>query len=184
MAEKKPDLVVEKADDLNKNPDPITGEHGSHPVGTGIGAATAGTVGAVVGGVLGGPVGGVVGAAIGGVVGTAIGGVAGGLVGKEVAEQINPTVEDVYWRDNFTHSSYIPPGSNYELYQPAYQYGWESRGRYTEDYKFDDVEADLSKDWESLPANSTLGWDRARPAVRDAWNRIDNNRTKNLIQPE
>ena len=37
------------------NRDPISGEPGAHPVGTGIGAAGAGTIGTVVGGVIGGP---------------------------------------------------------------------------------------------------------------------------------
>ena len=56
------------------NRDPISGEAGAHPVGTGIGAAGAGTIGAVVGSV--------------------IGSVAGGLAGKGAAEKADPTVED------------------------------------------------------------------------------------------
>lgn len=186
MREKKKLVVdetnVNRTDDLNRtddprNPDPITGEPGSHPVGTGIGAATAGTVGAIIGGVVGGPIGGMVGTAVGGVVGAAAGGVAGGLAGKEAAEQVNPTIEDAYWRENYASCPYVAKDSNYDLYQPAYRYGWESRGRYA-DNKFEEIEPTLANDWRNHPVNSTLDWDRARPAVRDAWNRIENNRVK------
>src|SRR6266851_3247743 len=49
-----------------KNPDPITGKPGAHPVGTGAGAAGGGLAGAAIGGAVGGPVGAAVGAAVGG----------------------------------------------------------------------------------------------------------------------
>jgi len=74
------------------NPDPLTGAPGSHPVGVGVGAAGGAAAGAAIGSV-GGPV--------GTVVGTAVGAVAGGLAGKGVAEAINPTLEDEYWRENY-----------------------------------------------------------------------------------
>ncbi len=67
----------------NANLDPISGEPGSHPVGTGLGAGGGAVTGAIIGSVVGGPVGGVIGAAIGGI--------AGGVGGHEVAEGVNPT---------------------------------------------------------------------------------------------
>src|SRR5829696_1050286 len=85
----KPDIPSESKD---LNPDPITGEPGSHPVGTGLGAAGGGAAGAAIGAV-GGPVGVAVGAAIGAIV--------GGLSGKGVAEAIDPTAEQAYWQENF-----------------------------------------------------------------------------------
>ena len=57
------------ADDKDLNRDPITGAPGSHPVGTGLGAAGGGAAGAAIGTAVGGPVGAVVGAAAGAVVG-------------------------------------------------------------------------------------------------------------------
>ena len=59
-----------------------------------------------------------------------VGGVAGGLAGKGVAEKVNPTVEDAYWRDNYSKRPYVTAGSTYDTYRPAYQYGWESYGTY------------------------------------------------------
>jgi outer membrane lipoprotein SlyB len=64
------------------NLDPISGEPGAHPVGTGVGASGGALAGAAIG-TVGGP--------IGVAAGAIVGAVAGGLVGKEVAEAIDPT---------------------------------------------------------------------------------------------
>ena len=52
---------------LDSNPDPITGEPGAHPVGTGLGAAGGAIAGAAIG-TIGGPVGMAAGAVIGAVI--------------------------------------------------------------------------------------------------------------------
>ena len=150
--------------ELDTNPDPITGEPGSHPVGTGIGATGGATTGAVVGGVVGGP--------IGGAVGVVVGGIVGGLAGKAVAEGVNPTVEDAYWRENHPLRPGIDPHIPYDEYQPAYQYGWESREQYG-DKRFDEVESDLERDWDTAKGKSGLTWEKAKTATRDAWYRVD-----------
>ena len=77
------------------NRDPITGTPGAHPVGTGVGAAGGAAAGAAIG-AIGGP--------IGAAVGLVAGAVAGGLAGKGVAETIDPTVEDAYWRKNYSQT--------------------------------------------------------------------------------
>ena len=146
------------------NRDPITGTPGAHPVGTGVGAAGAGATGAVVGGMVGGP--------IGAVVGAAIGAVAGGLAGKGVAESVNPTVEEAYWRDNYQTRPYAKADLGYETYQPAYKYGWETRSHYA-GKKFDQVEGELASGWDSARGTSKLAWNDAKSATRDAWDRID-----------
>jgi hypothetical protein len=148
----------------DSNPDPITGKPGAHPVGTGVGAAGGGLAGAAVGTAAGGPVGGVVGAAIGAV--------AGGLAGKGVAERIDPTVESAYWRDNFRSRPYVGSDETFDTYEPAYRYGWESRGRYT-GRSFDEAEGDLGRGWERARGTSALTWDRAKLATRDAWHRVE-----------
>src|SRR4051794_39583484 len=98
------------------NRDPISGEPGAHPVGTGIGAAAAGAAAGAAGGAVGGPVGAVAGAVVGAV--------AGGLAGKGVAESIDPTVEDAYWRENYASRPYHDASTSYDEYAPAYRYGW------------------------------------------------------------
>jgi hypothetical protein len=148
-------------DTHDANRDPITGAPGAHPVGTGIGAAGAGAAGAAIGSAAG-----PVGTAIGAVVGA----VAGGLAGKGVAEAVNPTEEDAYWRENYTSRPYVEPGTSYDDYRPAYQYGWESRGRYS-GRKFDEVESELARDWEK--AKARLSWEKAKNASRDAWEHVE-----------
>ncbi|WP_432813154.1 YsnF/AvaK domain-containing protein [Pantanalinema sp. GBBB05] len=152
-------------DPTDANPDPITGQPGAHPVGTGVGAAGAGVIGTVIGGAIGGPVGAVVGAAIGAV--------AGGLVGKGAAEQINPTVEDEYWRTNYASRPYVEPEHRYEDYEHAYRTGYEGYGRHASSGKtYDEVEPDLRSDYEKRHGGAGLAWEKAKHATKDAWNRV------------
>ncbi len=148
------------------NLDPISGETGAHPVGTGIGAASAGAAGAAIGGAVGGPVGAVVGAVVG-----AFG---GGLAGKGVAESIDPTVEDNYWQSNHSSRPYADTSTTYEDYQPAYRTGYEGYSRYGGTGKsFNDIENDLQRDYETNRGKSNLQWEKAKPATRDAWDRVE-----------
>jgi phage tail tape-measure protein len=154
------------ADHNDANRDPISGQPGAHPIGTGAGAAGAGATGAAIGGAVGGP--------IGAVVGGAIGAVAGGLAGKGAAEAINPTVEDTYWRENYKTRPYAKADVAYDTYQPAYRYGWESRTQHA-GRKYDEVETDLERGWDKAKGTSRLAWGEAKHAVRDAWHRVDGN---------
>lgn len=153
-------------DSNDANRDPITGEPGAHPVGTGVGAAGAGTIGAVIGGVVGGPVGAVVGSAVGAVV--------GGLAGKSAAEKINPTVEDEYWRENYAQRPYVEPEHQYEDYQPAYRTGYEAYERHSATGKtYDEVEPELQAEYEKNRPSTGLGWEKAKNATRDAWHKAE-----------
>src|SRR4029077_15733594 len=105
---------------------------------TGVGAATGGTVGAVIGGAVGGPGGAGIGAAVGGR--------AGGRAGKGISESVNPSEEDTYWRESYSSRPYSSQGRSYDEYRPAYQYGWESRGRYA-DRNWNEAESDLEHGW-------------------------------------
>jgi hypothetical protein len=155
----------------DSNPDAITGAPGSHPVGTGVGAAGGGTAGVLAGAAIGAAMSGPA-APIGGAIGAVVGAVAGGLAGKGIAESVNPTEEDAYWRDNYKTRPYYQSGQSYDEYAPAYQYGWESRGKY-QGKKFDDVESDLGQDWDSNKGRSSFSWDKAKVATRDAWHRVE-----------
>jgi uncharacterized protein YcfJ len=147
----------------HENRDPITGEPGSHPIGTGLGAAAAGAVLGAAAGVAGGP--------IGLSVGTVVGAIAGGLGGKEIAESIDPTVEDAYWSENHRTRPYYDPALGYDHYRPAYREGWEAASL-TSDKSWDQIESELKDRWESRKTESRLEWENARQASRDAWHRI------------
>src|SRR5262249_18583790 len=125
----------QKAAKMAANRDPITDAPGAHPVGVGVGAASG-----AAGGAAGGPVAGPGGTAVGAVVG----GVAGGLAGKGVAEAINPTVEEGYWRENYASRPYVGADERYDTYAPAYRYGWES---YVPGQPFEDLEPELRRGW-------------------------------------
>jgi phage tail tape-measure protein len=136
-----------------------------HPVGAGVGAAAGAATGAAVGTAVGGPVGTLVGAAVGAV--------AGGLMGHGIAEGINPTEEDAYWRENYRNRPYANANRSYEDYQPAYRYGWESRARYG-DRNWDEVEPELGRNWNEYNGGSVRQtWDEAKLATKDAWHRVE-----------
>jgi len=171
--------------DRDLNLDPLTGEPGAHPVGTGLGAAAAGATGAAIGAV-GGPVGSVVGAAIGAI--------AGGLAGSAVAEMIDPTAEDAYWREHHDKADYADDQRSYDDYLGAYRAGYTG---YRRGETFDQREADLRLQYEEGPQNREahvvrvghvppetsrtespdsssdgLAWEDARLAARAAYERV------------
>ena len=150
----------------DENRDPITDAPGAHPVGVGVGAFGAGAAGALIGSVAG---------PAGIAVGAAVGAVAGGLAGKGVAEAVNPTAEDAYWRMEYRNRPYYQQGVAYDEYAPAYRYGWESRGRYA-GKRYEDVESDLGSNWDRFKGKSRLEWERARLATKDAWYRVEEKR--------
>lgn len=146
------------------NRDPLTGTPGSHPVGTAAGAvAGAVAAGAAAGTMAAGPVGTLVGAAVGAV--------AGGLAGKGIAEMIDPTVEERYWKDNYSSRSYVPSGASYNDYGPAYRYGYETYPKY-HGRAFDEIERDLASDWDRVKGTSRLSWNEAKYATKDSFQRV------------
>lgn len=156
---KKP--MSDRGTDANR--DPITKTPGAHPVGTGVGAAGGATAGAAIGAVAG---------PVGAAVGLVAGAIVGGLAGKGVAEKIDPTVEDGYWKDNYSKRSYAEKNASYDNYRPAYRTGYEGHTRYP-GKKYEQVEADLQRDYEKSKGNSNLTWDKAKHATRDAWHRVE-----------
>jgi uncharacterized protein (TIGR02284 family) len=149
--------------DKDHNLDPITDAPGAHPVGTGLGAAAGGAAAGAAAGAFGGPVGAVAGAVVGAV--------AGGLGGKAVAEAINPTAEEAYWRENYTREPYYESSRSFDDYGPAYRLGVYGRTNYTG--SFDEAQSDMSMYWDSRKENSRLSWPEAEAASRAAWTRVD-----------
>ena len=143
------------------NRDPLSGEPGAHPIGVGVGAAAGGMAAGAAVGTVAGPLGTAVGAAVGAIV--------GGLAGKGVAESVDPTAEDVYWRENYASRDYVSADRSYDDYGPAYGYGVS---RYEGDRSFEDVEPELAEGWMGARGTSSLGWGEASYAARDAWDRV------------
>ncbi len=153
--------MIDRERDANR--DPITGAPGSHPIGTGVGAAAGGMAAGAAAGMVAGPAGAIAGGVIGAIV--------GGLAGKGVAEMIDPTAEEAYWRENYIGRPYVREGSTFDDYAPAYRYGLDAYPRYA-GRTFDDVEPELRHDWQGARGSSTLAWDDAKHAARDSWHRV------------
>ncbi|CAN1213332.1 hypothetical protein TUMEXPCC7403_24215 [Tumidithrix helvetica PCC 7403] len=87
--------------------------------------------------------------------------------------KISTNFDDNHWRQNYGSCLYIEKGSCYENYQSAYQIGHEGYDRYP-DKSFDEAELELKLDYEALSAQKggiSFDWDKAKDAVRDAWDR-------------
>lgn len=153
----------------NENRDPLSGEPGAHPVGTSVGAS--------VGAVLAGAVAGSVAGPVGTVIGIAIGATLGGLAGKGVAESVDPTAEDAYWQKEYRSRPYVEANASYDNYGPAYSYGVAAFVR-NDGRPFELIEPELAQDWIAMRGRSDLSWDRARPAVKDAWQRMSEFRAR------
>ena len=163
-------------------------------MGTGVGAAAGGAAGAAVGAIAG---------PVGAAVGAVIGAVAGALAGKGVAESIDPTAEDAYWREQHVKQSYARGGA-YDDFAPAYRTGYTG---YRSGKSFDEREADLQMEYEGGPqragaeaareaeetpsdpgtkqrdqSNYPLQWQDAREAARAAYDRVHRTETERAEQ--
>lgn len=154
---------VSKKTAADANRDPITGTPGAHPVGTGVGAAGGAVAGAAVGAIAG---------PVGAGVGLVAGAIAGGLAGKGVAEKIDPTAENAYWKSNHAKQTYVERDADYATYQPAYRTGYEGFSRYP-GKTYDQIEADLKRDYEKSNGTNKLSWEKAKLATRAAWHRVE-----------
>jgi hypothetical protein len=107
---------------------------------------------------------------LGAFVGVAVGAVVGGLAGKGVAEMIDPTAEEAYWRANYASRPYVAAGGTFDDYGPAFAQGVRAYREHP-GKAFDEIDSALARDWERARSTSTLEWDQAQHASRDAWRR-------------
>ena len=134
-----------------------------HSIGAGTGAVGGAVTGAAVGSAAG-PVGTVVGAIAGGVLGA--------KAGDAIAEAVNPTEYNSYFEKSYRNAPYYSSGREWNDYQPAYRYGYDTYGQYR-GQRFEDVEDKLERNWNEAKADSRLAWAEARDAVRDGWHHIE-----------
>ncbi len=142
-------------------PEERASEANSVVMGGGMAAGAA--AGAAVGTAVGGPV--------GTLVGGTVGAIAGALGGYAAVSAGDPHYD--YWRDNHIGQPEYVEGYTYEDdYAPAYRLGYQGRARYA-DRAWEQAEADLRTDWETLKGPSRLSWEQARLACQAAWNRVE-----------
>ena len=118
---------------------------GKKAAGTGVGVVGGAALGGVAGGATAGALAGGVTGPVGAAIGAAVGAVAGAVMGRKAAD---PAVEDSYWRENHASRPYARKDVGFE--------------------------PELGRDWGRARGNSSLEWEHAKPAARDAWDRLSN----------
>jgi hypothetical protein len=81
------------------------------------------------------------------------------------------TSDDEYWKSEHAKQPYADKNLGYEHYEPAYRTGIEAAQRHA-GKRFEEIEDDVALDYEKRKAGSALPWDRARPAVKAAWDKL------------
>jgi hypothetical protein len=150
-----------------RNEDPISGQAGAHPIGTGVGAAIGGAAAGAAAGSLAGP--------IGTVAGTIVGGIAGAYAGKAMAEDVNPTIEEAFWREAYPSRPYYRKEFAFERFEPAYRFGWENydQGNRSWEAREPMLKKKWAEDrWEGEGGSPKLSWEEARLAAKDANDRL------------
>ena len=90
----------------------------------------------------------------------------------EVAEAVNPTEYTDHFQRTYETAPYYSAGRQWNDYEPAYRYGYDTYGEYR-GQRFEDVESTLERNWDSAKADSRLAWAEAKSAVRDGWHHIE-----------
>jgi hypothetical protein len=83
--------------------------------------------------------------------------------------------DDAYWRQNYRDRPYFQAGRDYDFYQPGYRFGYDAASRY-QDRQWNDVESNLSRDWDRYEQRGISTWQQVKDAVRDAWDRVTGRR--------
>lgn len=155
---------------MNDRKNDVYSDKTDHPgAKAGVGATVGGVAGGVAGGAAAGAAAGGMTGPVGAVVGAAIGAVVGAVAGRNM--KADPALEDAYWRDNYSSRPYVTGDSSYDDYGPAYQHGVNSYSKH-QGRSFDEVEPELGRDWSSARGKSSLEWENAKHASRDAWHRL------------
>ena len=79
--------------------------------------------------------------------------------------------DENYCLENFASRPYVKRDRGLDFYGPANEVGTEAATRHR-GRQWDEVEADLSRDWSIQGGASGSRWEDIKDAVRDAWDRV------------
>ena len=84
--------------------------------------------------------------------------------------------EDTYWRSNYRNRPVRVVGrQGLRLLSAGVSVRLDAANRY-QGREWDEVEPDLSRDWNTYGYRGTSTWQQIKDAVRDAWDRVTGNR--------
>src|SRR5436309_1491936 len=138
----------------------VSGQPENNLAAVGAGGISGAAAGAVIGGAVGGP--------IGSAIGAAAGAVAGGAAADQIQNELDPKLEELYWQENFKNRPYYRTGDDYDVYLPAYRFGWDAAilkefaGK-----DFSEIEPHLARRWQAEHGHEK-DWSLVRDIVRDA----------------
>lgn len=94
---------------------------------------------------------------------------------KKLTSPATPPIESDYWRQQYATRPYYTEETDFESIQPAYEYGESLHSRFG-GKSFEEAEDDVRAEWEKLigskkQVGTRLGWEQARPAIQDAYER-------------
>ncbi len=80
--------------------------------------------------------------------------------------------ENSYWRNNYASRPYYSQTMSYSAYEPAYRYGVDLYNR-NPGKRYEDLDqSQLGNGWTQARGTTTLSWDQAQAATRDAYTRM------------
>lgn len=80
---------------------------------------------------------------------------------------------DRYFASRFGDAPYRMGDDSFDDYRPAYRYGTHARARVPDRHWDDKLENELKEGWDKVKGASRLTWERAKAAVKDAFDRED-----------
>ena len=152
-----------------------------HSIGSAGGAVAGAVAGAAAGVAAGTAVGaavGLVGGPLGMAAGAVVGGILGASAGDSLAEAVNPTDYAEHFRSVYQTMPYYSTGREWSDYEPAYQMGYRAFDG-NRDRSYDEIEAELQRNWAATRGSSRLDWIDAKAAVRDGWHYVDRGKIGN-----
>ena len=103
-----------------------------------------------------------------------------GIAGRpELDEHLDPEIlasradydaDEEFWRTQYRNRPYYQPNTEYSDYEPAYRCGYTARRNCQK--KFDELGDDLEREWNKVKGKSSLAWEHAKAAIRDAWDKV------------
>lgn len=86
--------------------------------------------------------------------------------------------ENKYWRSTYPTRAYYSSAKEYSVYEPAYRYGVDIYNRNPDKPYTALNQSELRGKWDSFRGNSTLSWEDAEPATRDAYEHMATQKRK------